>query len=166
MQMPRAQTHSKGPCASAQSRLCAAQAVANYTSQIYSDAQVANGELKGAEAASNPQAAAPYLQSALKEVEKANRNSHFRIEQMANAGFAAASQADARIDLDSAQIVKMDIENALDQITDWQSENEAATKAQLLVSELTSDITTSKDALGAYGQINEFRSSTGLQSVS
>lgn len=108
MQIPRAQTHSKGQCASAQSRLCAAQAVANYTSQIYSDAQVANGELKGAEAASNPQAAAPYLQSALKEVEKANRNSHFRIEQMANAGFAAASQADARIDLDSAQIVKMD----------------------------------------------------------
>lgn len=157
--MPRAQTHSKGQCASAQSRLCAAQAVANYTSQIYSDAQVANGELKGAEAAS-------YLQSALKEVEKPNRNSHFRIEQMANAGFAAASQADARIDLDSAQIVKMDIENALDQITDWQSENEAATKVQLLVSELTSDIATSKDALGAYGQINEFRSSTGLQSVS
>lgn len=64
--------------ASAQSRLCAAQAVANYTSQIYSDAQVANGELKGAEAASNPQAAAPCLQSALKEVGKANRNSHFR----------------------------------------------------------------------------------------
>lgn len=61
---------------------------------------------------------------------------------------------------------KMDIENALDQITDWQSENEAATKVQLLVSELTSDIATSKDALGAYGQINEFRSSTGLQSVS
>ena len=85
---------------------------------------------------------------------------------MANTGFAAASRADAGTDPDSAQIVKMDIENALDQITDWQSENEAATKAQILVSELTSNIATSKDALGACGQINEFRSSTGLQSVS
>lgn len=84
--------------------------------------------LKGAEAAQF-QEAAPCLQSELKEVGKANRNFRFRIEQMANAVFAAASRADAGIDSDSAQIVKMDIENALDQITDRQSENEAATSA-------------------------------------
>ena len=131
----------------------AAQAVAGYTSQILSDANGANGELKGAEAALDPQAAAPYLQNALKEVEKAIGTSTSAINQMANAGFSTTSQADARIDLDSAQIVKMDIENALDQIESWQAENEATTKAQLLVSELTSDIASTKDALGAYGQM-------------
>ena len=138
---------------SAQKELASAKVVASYTSQILSNSQSASADLENAYNAPAPKDAVPSLQSALKEVEQAINTSNSAIGQMANAGFSTASQADARIDLDSAQITKIDIENALDKIPALQEESEARSKTQDLINQLEGEIESVKEICAAYKQM-------------